>query len=397
MDDPMDTNPPKRIANLTSFQQQVKNNLQKTYEEIRDVAKRLEKTENVNQALRDENYEFISANESLNTTIRIFQQKILVKKDQLKKRFPTPFIVFHQRNPKFPNPKKFGGVRDEFEPFKFNLRAKLQANGDWYPDENGKFNYAFSPLKSFAQSQIFFKMNLANVFKIQSVEKFLQCLDVNFGDQNKKQTVQSKIQTLKQKKRPFHEYLAEFQKYINDTGYDVANQKYCFFADMQWELNMLLVQHDTDQLTFDEMVKLSIALTSRVQLANQNRLKNYNSVFLSNNIYVPPTLSTNSQGPAQHQVTTTYITPAQPQFDQNDLMDLSATNKGPRKPLTAEQKKYRFENNLCLYCGKPGHRALDHKLFRFTQRVNFVSEAPVSPPPSQFTIESPPTTNQGKT
>ena len=197
MDDPMDTSPFKRIADLVSFQQQVKNNFQKTYEEIRDVAKRLEKTENVNQALRDENYEFISVNESLNTIIQAFQQEILVKEDQLKTRLLTPFIVPHQRNPKFPNFEKFGGVREELEPFKFNFRAKFQANGDWYPDENGKLNYAFSRLKSFAQSQIFFKLDPTNVLKIRTVEFFLQCLDVNFGDQNKKQTTQNKIQVLK--------------------------------------------------------------------------------------------------------------------------------------------------------------------------------------------------------
>ena len=162
---------------------------------------------------------------------------------------------------------------------------------------------------------------------------------------------------------------------------------------MQWELSMLLVQHDTDQLTFDEMVKLSIALASRVQLANQNRFKNYNSALFSNNIYVPPTLSTTSHGPAQHQITTVYITLAQPQLDQNDPIDFSATNKRPRKPLTAEQRKHRFENNLCLYRGKPGHRAFDYKLSCFTQRINFVSEALVSPPPAQLTIEAPPATN----
>ena len=36
MDDPMDTSLFKRIADLINFQQQVKNNLQKTYEETRD-------------------------------------------------------------------------------------------------------------------------------------------------------------------------------------------------------------------------------------------------------------------------------------------------------------------------------------------------------------------------
>ena len=162
---------------------------------------------------------------------------------------------------------------------------------------------------------------------------------------------------------------------------------------------MLLVQHGTDRLTFDEIIKLSIALIPRIQLANQNRLKNYNSAFFSNNIYVCPTLSITSQSPAQHQVTTIYINPAQPQFDHNDPMDLSATNRGFKKPLTAEQKKYRFENNLCLYCGKSGHRIFDHKFIRLTQRINFVLRTftPTLLPPAQLAVESPPTPNQGKT
>ena len=148
-----------------------------------------------------------------------------------------------------------------------------------------------------------------NVLKINTVEFFLQCFDVSFGDHNKKQTVQNKINVLKQGKRFFHEYLAEFQKYIGDTGYDVANQRYCFFAGMQWKLSMLLVQHDTDLLTFDEMVKLSISLASRAQLANQNRPKIYFTP-LSNNIYVSFSVSTTmNTTPTQHQVTTIYTNP----------------------------------------------------------------------------------------
>ena len=106
----------------------------------------MEKIENVNQTLRDENYELNSANETQNTTIQAFQQTILVKKDQLKKRLLILLTVLHQRNPKFPNPEKFGGIREELEPFKFNFRAKFQTNGDWYPDEDGKLNYVFSRL-----------------------------------------------------------------------------------------------------------------------------------------------------------------------------------------------------------------------------------------------------------
>ena len=59
----------------------------------------MEKTEDVNQTFRDENQELMSANEILNITNQTFQRKILVREDQLKKRFPIPFTA--QRNPNF--------------------------------------------------------------------------------------------------------------------------------------------------------------------------------------------------------------------------------------------------------------------------------------------------------
>ena len=119
----MDTETPRRIIDLITFQQQFKTNPQGTYDEICEASKRIKKIENVNQTFRDENQKLTSANEA-------FQRKILVREDQLKKRFPTPLTA--QRNPKFFDPEKFGGARDELEPFKFNMKTKLQANGDWY-------------------------------------------------------------------------------------------------------------------------------------------------------------------------------------------------------------------------------------------------------------------------
>ena len=160
----------------------IRNKPTKDFEEICEGSKRMEKTENINQAFRDENYELISANEG-------FQREILIRKNQLNKRFFTPFAI--QRNPTFFDPEQFAGIRDELEFFKFNMKTKFQANGDWYFTEKKNFNYVFSRFKFFVQGQIFSKMN---VLKIHTVEKLLQCLDVNFGDHNKKQTV------MKQKK-----------------------------------------------------------------------------------------------------------------------------------------------------------------------------------------------------
>ena len=52
-------------------------------------------------------------------------------------------------------------------------------------------------------------MNFNNVLKINTVKKRLQYLNVSFGDQNKKQTAQNKINVLKTKKQLFNEYLCD--------------------------------------------------------------------------------------------------------------------------------------------------------------------------------------------
>ena len=93
-----------------------------------------------------------------------------------------------------------------------------------------KFDYTFFCLKNVIRIQILPKMNESNVLKFHLIEKLLRCLNINFGDQNKKQTVQNKINTLKMGRRLFAEYLAEFQQYIKDIGFDIDNQKFFFYC-----------------------------------------------------------------------------------------------------------------------------------------------------------------------
>ena len=78
-------------------------------------------------------------------------------------------------------------------------------------------------------------MNENNVLKFHLIEKLLRYLNVNFGDQNKKQTAQNKIRILKMGKKLFAEYLVEFQKYIKNTGFDIDNQKYSLLIGSLWK------------------------------------------------------------------------------------------------------------------------------------------------------------------
>ena len=240
-----------------------------------------------------------------------------------------------------------------------------------------------------------FKMSEKTVLKFYSAEKLLRFLNVNFGDQNKKQTAQNKIRFLKMGKKLFVEYLAEFQQHIKDTGFDIDNQKYFFLTGCSWEFQKFLVQHDIDRMTFDKMVFICQILWIKDQLANQAKPKNYSNLThpVSNSNVSP----TNNTFPVRGYVTpfiTTFVQPPALVFiDQSDPMDLSAF-KGFRKPFSLEEKKYRFDNNLCLYCGKPGHRIMDHKIT--TQRVNIVTPTPTvkSPAKTPFAIKAPPVPQQ---
>ena len=204
-------------------------------------------------------------------------------------------------------------------------------------------------------------------------------------------------------KKPFAEYLAEFQQHIKDIGFDIDNQKYSFLTGCSWELQKLLVQHDTDRMTFDEMVSTCQILWTKNQLANQAKPKNYSNFThpVSNSKASPTSNTFPVRGyvkPSASRFMAPFITifaqpPAPVPIDQSDPMDLS-TSKGFKKPLAPEERKYRFDNNFCLYCGKPGHRAMNHKTT--TQRVNFVTPAPTvkSPTKTLLDIEAPPAPQQ---
>ena len=102
-----------------------------------------------------------------------------------------------------------------------------------------------------------------------------------------------------------------------------------------------------------------------------------------------------------------YVTPQFPRFiipviaiiaqflaqNQNDPMDLAAFKK-PKQFFTPEKRKYRFDNNFCFYCGKPGHRIMDHKIT--IHQINFVILIPITTSSTTipFVIEIPPAIQQ---
>ena len=152
-----------KVDNQVIFTQEFANFFIQVYKSMVNVLKQLKNIKRVNEALKNEFHE---------------------RKDHDRKRAFTPvfFNTTPQRTLKFPDPEKYGGAREELESFKYMFRAKFRTNYDWYFTKNMKFDYVFSCLKNVARTQMLPRMIERNVLKFYSVEKFLHCLNVNFGD-----------------------------------------------------------------------------------------------------------------------------------------------------------------------------------------------------------------------
>ena len=124
-----------------------------------------------------------------------------------------------RKTPKQPDPELYDGNRDELRGFMFELKSKLRANADWFPTEDSRVAYAVGRLKGLAERRLLPLVESDNESTIRTIEGFYKALETAFGDPDKKATAQRYIQRLRQANRPFHQYLADFEAHICDTGW----------------------------------------------------------------------------------------------------------------------------------------------------------------------------------
>ena len=109
-----------KVDNQVIYTQKFAKKPIQVYESMVNVLKQLKNTKRVNEVSKNKFHE---------------------RKTHDKKRaFTLVSFTTLQRTLKFPDPEKYGGAREKFEPFKYALRVKFRANYDWYPTEDMKFD-----------------------------------------------------------------------------------------------------------------------------------------------------------------------------------------------------------------------------------------------------------------
>jgi len=152
----------------------------------------------------------------------------------------------------------------------------------------------------------------------------------------------SKLHTTPQGNREFNEWYQEWSQHARRASVDENTKMFTFRNAINGAINQKIASQSPQPATLAELVE-------RAQDLNRNW-----------HMYAKPlgNQGTQCQGcnPCVCELSA-----------ENSNTEINATQGQRRTPfkkhgkLTPKQRQYRFDNNLCMYCGTQGHKAIDCK------------------------------------
>jgi hypothetical protein len=266
-------------------------------------------------------------------------------------------------SPKHPDPDMFSGKRSDLARFTTQMKVKLHQNKDHFTTPNSDIFYSISRLEGDAIAQVQPLIRSESEVDLKSMTELFNLLQLAFGDPDKKGTAQRAIRTLRQTNREFHEYLADFQRYIPDTNYDEEAKLSALIEGLSTELKSML-QFVPTPTSFTEAIKTLQDLENKLNLFGTatNRLTPRPALTPANLASRSSSSNTRLSASIPSSVYTPTGSSISPQSSASNIsyfdpMDLSSSR--PRGPLSAAEKDRRIRLGLCLYCGEEGHMARD--------------------------------------
>lgn len=295
-------------------------------------------------------------------TITDLQQKLYATQDKLIASIErTPSLpISSPRSTKHPDPAMFSGERTELEPFVTQLRTKLTLNDDHFDTETKKVFYASSRLEGTAMRQVMPHLKEDGSTDYKTVNELIQTLIVAFGDPDKKATAQRELRALKQKNIEFSAFIALFQRWAPDTGYEETTLISFLAESISSELKQASITLETPD-TLAEYIATLQKLDNRLRaIATTNPFHKFSGRMSGTNSSVESIRAQSyASSPANKPNSTvsrsSSVVPSDSASNFGPMpMDLSHVIKGPVPP---EEKLRRRTLGLCSYCGGQGHGA----------------------------------------
>lgn len=246
-----------------------------------------------------------------------------------------PQAAASEKRVKFPDPEKFDGDRSRYAIFRYQARAKLEAD--------------YRSCSEKAQVDYVFQRCIGNAAKVllpwivnqpsPSLQGLWSFMDLQFDDPHQKTKAMDQLSGIRQGKRPVREYLIEFNRLVQLTGetFGDTNKKNLFVRGLNIELqrSTIAIAGDTTYEVFSQEVVRIADILYRTNLASR---------------------STRTRG---------HVLPSQEKAAPLEAMDWQPTttsNQSATKMLRAKwvpkaEIQRRKDSGLCMRCGASGHYA----------------------------------------
>jgi len=247
---------------------------------------------------------------------------------ELSSRLQDIHTLRSQTAPKLPLPEKYDGKRNFFRQFIHSVKLQFSVSPARFPSDTAKTGFVASLLRGTALDWITPYLEKQDPM-LSSWETFESKFTAMFDDPHRAKTAVAKLTQLRQGRRPVVAYAAEFRRVVMDADFDNNAQVYWFRAGLSDSILDELT-HTSAESELDKFIAQCVLIDTRLREREVERTRRSRTT-------IPPSRSSNA-----------------PTSDPM-IIDSSSTT-GRQGPITAEERKRRIENDLCLYCGRAGHR-----------------------------------------
>lgn len=235
--------------------------------------------------------------------------------------------------PKGKEPDEFDGDRTKYRAFVNQLALCFGSNSSKFNTDKAKISYAASFLRGPAFEWLEPYINeISGEVTCTSYSAFLEGLKAGFADPDAYATAEREIETLSQK-HSCSAYYSQFVGIIAQLGWTEDAVKIHYFRQgLKEEIKDMLVGRDLPETIID-FASLCIKLDNQIHARSRERTE----------LKKPRNILNDQFNQKRNSTFESLTTPISRSV--GDPMELDATSR----------KAYRRANNLCTYCGEPGH------------------------------------------
>lgn len=245
----------------------------------------------------------------------------------------------------FPTPDRFNGNQKKYRDFHAAVENYFELKSTCFRDDRMKTGFVGSLLTDHALTW-YRRLTEQNSECLRDYSKFSKEMEIHFGNPFVQSTAQRELLTLRQKGSAVA-YSADFQRISLDSGHNDVTLMALYKKGLKKEIQNAITINARDFETLDSLVEYAIRVDNDFYEQRMESTLRPESRKL-------PTINWSLPSPQRTPRTSTTSSTGSPHLAPMDLDSVSTTHR----KLTPEQKAFRYKNNLCLYCGKPGHRAL---------------------------------------